>query len=89
MIYTKEQLQEVRNNLFDTANSLAGDVTGDVAVMLHDASNGVQWAVNTLEKGKRDKTADERYQMHECTPVVHSQAILSGWKQCPYCNKEL
>jgi hypothetical protein len=40
---------ELREELFDLANSFAGDVTGEVAVQLHTACNYIVWAENTLD----------------------------------------
>lgn len=80
MIYTKDQLQEVRQNLFDTANSFAGDVTGDVAVVLHDASNGIQCAINTISNGMLDKDAKERYL--EILARAYHKAVPNHKKIC-------
>lgn len=39
----------LRDFLFEIANSYAGDKTGDVAVMLHEACNWILRAKNKLE----------------------------------------
>lgn len=41
---------ELRNELFDIANSYAGDETGSAAVSLHNACNAILRAKNYLEK---------------------------------------
>ena len=39
---------ELRNELFDIANSFAGEETGYVAVLLHGACNHILWAKQAL-----------------------------------------
>ena len=39
---------ELRCELFDIANSLAGEKTGDAAVLLHKAANHILYANNVL-----------------------------------------
>jgi hypothetical protein len=40
---------ELRKELFDIANSFAGDETGDIAIMLHESCNWILRAKQTLE----------------------------------------
>ena len=40
---------EIRKELFDIANSFAGDETGDVVVMLHESCNCILYANQMLE----------------------------------------
>lgn len=75
MIYTKEQLQEVRLNLIETANGFP--IQSRIPARLQHAAESVRHVINAFNG---DFT---------CPEVVHSHAILSGWKKCPYCNKQL
>ena len=46
-----ERINEIRDELFDMANSFAGDKTGAVAVELHGACNKMGRAVQMIERG--------------------------------------
>lgn len=43
-----ERAMELRKELFDLANSFAGDETGHVAVLLHGACNHILWAKQVM-----------------------------------------
>jgi len=46
-----QRLQELRSELFDIANSLAGDKTGTVACELHESANCILRSIKMLENG--------------------------------------
>jgi hypothetical protein len=49
---------ELRDELFNIANSYAGDFTGDVAVLLHQACNKILFAHERVEAIIQNKRAD-------------------------------
>ncbi len=44
-----ERALEIRKELFDLANKLAGNKNGDAAVLLHGACNQIIWAKEAAE----------------------------------------
>ncbi len=58
-----ERLEVLRDEIFDLANSFAGDKTGVVAGELHEASNRITKSVRMLNEGI--KPEDERQQLAE------------------------
>ena len=58
-----ERLTELRNEIFDIANSYAGDKTGTVAGTLHGAANKIAESIRMLEEGITE--ADEQKLMTE------------------------
>jgi hypothetical protein len=51
-----ERAMELRKEIFDIANSYAGDETGDIAVMLHQSCNCILNARQMLEEYQRQNT---------------------------------
>lgn len=51
-----DRAMELRSELFEIANSFAGDETGDVAVMLHESCNCIFRAKEVLATPKIRKT---------------------------------
>jgi len=51
MAMEADKLHDLRGDLFDLANSYAGDKTGNVAVFLHTACNEIRNAIDCLERG--------------------------------------
>jgi len=48
-----ERAMELRKEIFDIANSYAGDETGDIAVMLHQSCNCILSARQMLKEYQR------------------------------------
>jgi len=58
-----DRAMELRDELFDLANSFAGDKTGTAAVLLHESCNGILRAKKWL-----DRTLDPVDAMTTLTP---------------------
>lgn len=66
-----ERINEIRDELFDMANSFAGDKTGAVAVELHGACNKMGRAVQMIEDGiKPEDNARQVKEWFENNPTL-------------------
>lgn len=53
-----EQLDKIHSDLFDMANSYAGDATGGLAVQIHHAANQVLKIKNNLQLNNTNPPMD-------------------------------
>ena len=66
---------ELRNELYDIANSLAGDETGSSAVLLHEACNCISQASKKFETG--DQTIPIRLIQRSMFPAFAEEPSAS------------
>ena len=57
-----ERLDAIRKELYDIANSYAGDVTGDIAVAIHAACNKLARATVMLKEGVTPEDKQNSYE---------------------------
>lgn len=90
-VYTTSRVSEARSGLARVKEFDLSDVEwiidAETGRRINDCWNyrlksGPMAYLQTEELGEtKSKT--------QCTEATHSQAILSGWKSCPHCEKDL